>query len=69
MEYRVTCSKHEQVGHQLHHWNKLSKDSATQTVTDANHKAELDTHDLGFYNRVCAPYRVETREVTEWTAI
>ena len=54
------------MSHQLHHWNKQSKASAEQSVLDLNHKADI--HPGDFYAS-CAPYNVETREVTEWTAI
>ena len=67
MKYRIACSHFDEDGHQLHGWEKQSRKAAEQAVTDANHRAEMKPG--GFYNRVCAPYRVETREVTEWTAI
>ena len=66
MQYRVVCQHHPEDGHQLHRWDKQNKRSAEQTVTDLNHKAEMDTGDRSFYAK-CAPYTVETREVSEWT--
>ena len=63
MEYRVVCTHYPADGHQLHRWDKRSKQTAEQTVLDLNHKAGLDPYH--FYAK-CAPYEVETREVTDW---
>ena len=63
MQYRMTCAKYGELGHQLHHFVKSSKHSAEQSVIDANHKAEMDRYQTMI---ACAPYRVQAREVTEW---
>ena len=65
MKFRIACSRFGQDGHQLHGWEKFDRKAAEQAVTDANHNAEVRPD--GFYNRVCAPYVLETREVTMWT--
>ena len=68
MQYRMGCAYFGDDGHQLHRFNKVSLRSANQSVTDANYKAEVDTKPYAIYTK-CAPYIVETREVTLWTEI
>ncbi len=62
-EYRMACSG-EGRGHAKHNWAKKNMAKAVQSTVDANHHAEM--HPNGFYNRACAPYVVETREVSNW---
>lgn len=62
-EYRMACTG-EGRQHSKHNWGKKNMAKANQSVLDANHHAEM--HPDGFYNRACAPYVVETREVSNW---
>ena len=66
MQFRVVCKYHPSNGHQLHRWEKMSRESAEQSVSDLNHKADMDRGTDSFY-RNCAPYTIETREVSDWT--
>lgn len=66
MQFRVVCNHHPNDGHQLHRWDKRSRASAEQSILDLNHKAEMDRDN--FYSK-CAPYSLETREISEWTEI
>lgn len=65
MEWRVVCAYFGDDGHQLHRWTKTSERAARQTVTDANHSAEMQPD--GFYNQVCTPYRPQFRPLMDWT--
>lgn len=64
MEFRVVCKHHPKDGHQLHRWDKGSRGLAEQSILDLNHAAEIKRDN--FYSK-CAPYTLETREVSEWT--
>ena len=65
MEYRMVCARFGQDGHQLHRFVKVNRHSAEQSVTDANHKAEVESGSYPIY-KMCAPYNIEAREVSEW---
>ena len=62
-EWRMACTG-KGAGHSKHKWPKKNAAKANQSAIDANHHAEQ--HPDHFYNRVCAPYVVETREVSNW---
>ena len=67
-EYRVVCSRFGTRGHSEHKWIKTGKDAekrAVQAVIDANHHAETVVGPDHFYRQE-APWRVQTRTVTEW---
>lgn len=66
-EYRVVCVDFGLDGHQLHKWTKLTEGRALQSVIDADHAAEVSPG--GFYNRTCAPYRAQSRPITEWSDV
>ena len=63
-EYRMKCSG-EGRSHRSHNYPKKNMAKAVQSAMDANHHAEVKPD--GFYNKFCAPYVVETREVSDWT--
>jgi len=65
-EYRLACTG-EGREHSRHNWGKKNLAKAAQSALDANHHAELKPN--GFYNRHCAPYVVETREVGSWALV
>lgn len=62
VEWRMRCSGGK--GHSKHVWPKKNKAKADQSALDANHHAEQRPD--GFYNRMCAPYVAESREVGPW---
>ena len=62
-EYRMACTG-EGAGHSRHNWVKKDMAKAVQSTIDANHHA--GQHPDGFYNKQCAPYVVEVREVSNW---
>ena len=68
MQYRMVCAHFGDDGHQLHKFDKVNLHSAKQSVIDTNHKAEVDTKPYAIHAK-CAPYIVETREVTLWTEL
>ncbi len=67
MQFRMVCAHFGQDGHQLHRFDKVNRHSAEQSVLDNNHKAEVSVDNPYAIHRACAPYIVETREVSEWT--
>ena len=67
-EYRVVCDRFGTRSHSDHKWKKTGKNAekrAVQAVIDANHHAETVVGSDHFYAKE-APYRIQTRSITEW---
>ncbi|KKN26547.1 hypothetical protein LCGC14_0873740 [marine sediment metagenome] len=67
-EFRVVCSRFGTRDHSGHVSVKTGNDAekrAVQAVIDANHHAETVVGSDHFYRQE-APYRIQTREVSEW---
>ncbi len=66
--WRLVCAKHgKDRGHSSHAYQKSSLEKAKQGAIDADHHSEtVGTRKAGDYYTGEAPWRVQTREVTEW---
>ena len=63
-EYRIVCARFPEPGHGLHHQEKEDHRTAVTSVVGRNAKAAVQQF-YYFCSRE-APYKVQTREVSEW---
>ena len=63
-QYRVVCSRFTEPYHGQHHKTRKDKRRAVQSVIDQN--AEVAEMKSRHFNTLEAPYRLQTRQVTEW---
>ena len=63
-EYRVVCARFTEPYHGQHHKTRKDKRRAVQSVIDQN--AEAAELMFSSYDADEAPWRVQSRQVTEW---
>jgi hypothetical protein len=63
LEYRIVCSGANEHAHRRHQYPKATLAKARQSVIDGDHDADMHP---GHYVSVCAPWSIETRDVSKW---
>ena len=63
-EYRVVCARFTEPYHGQHHKTKNDKRTAIRSVINQN--AEAAAMKSRHFDALEAPYRMQTRQVTEW---
>ena len=63
-EYRVVCARFTEPYHGQHHKTRKDRRTAVQSVIDQN--AEVAMICAPLFDALEAPYRMQTRQVTEW---
>ena len=68
-EYQMVCAKYPEMGHEFHKYRKYSFESVENSVSDRNHKGELDAARPAterYMDHHCVPYKGQVRPVAEW---
>ena len=63
-EYRVVCARFTEPYHGQHHKTRADKRTAVMSVVNQN--AEVAEMKSRHFDALEAPYRLQTRQVTEW---